>query len=76
MSEDTNPTLYAVMVTLFADIYSVLIEKNLLTLGDATSRLEKLSQTASAQSANPGFAASLIDGVRDTIADELDRKPS
>lgn len=76
MSEDTNPTLYAVMVALFGDIYSVLVEKNLLTQGDAISRLEKLSQGASRVSANPGFATSLIDGVRDYVADELDRKPS
>jgi hypothetical protein len=83
LAEKNKPDLTGVvaagaMVVLIGDIYRVLVEKGLLTQGDAISRLEKLSSEvmASDTAASRGLAVALIDTVRDTIANELGRKPS
>jgi hypothetical protein len=66
-------TLTSVMVVLIADIYKTLVDRGILTQGDAIARLEHLSRDVSKTAADPGLAVSLIDTVRDTIANELDR---
>ena len=69
-------TVSSVMLVLVADIYKVLVDRGLLTQGDAIARLERLSSDVSKTAADPGLAVSLIDTVRDTIANELNRVPS
>ena len=64
------------MLVLVADIYKVLIDGGLIAQGDAIARLERLSRDVSKTAADPGLAVSLIDTVRDTIANELNRVPS
>ena len=64
------------MLVLVADIYKVLIDRDLLAQGDAIARLERLSRDVSKTPADPGLAVSLIDTVRDTIANQLNRVPS
>jgi hypothetical protein len=73
----TVPTGNAVMVALVGDIYKLLIEKGVISQGDAIARLEKLSKELMAgTSGDVGLAVSLVDIVRDGIANELGRKPS
>jgi hypothetical protein len=74
----TGPAYAGAMVALIDDVYKVLVEKGILTQGDAIARLEKVSNEvmASNTGSSSGLAVALIDIVRDTIANELDRKPS
>jgi len=74
--DTTGITVASVMVVLFADVYRLLVERGTLTQGDAIARLERLSREVAALADNAGLAVSLVDTVRDTIANELDRRPS
>jgi RecJ-like exonuclease len=75
--EVTVPTGNAVMVALVSDIYKLLIEKGIISQGDAIARLDKLSkELMSATSGDVGLAVALVDIVRNGIANELGRKPS
>jgi hypothetical protein len=73
----TVPKGNAVMVALVGDIYKLLIEKGIISQGDVIARLEKLSRELMGQTGGDvGLAVSLVDTVRDLIANELERKPS
>jgi hypothetical protein len=63
---------------LIADIYKLLIEKQILTQGDAIARLERVSNTvmASDTGTSRANAVTFIDIVRDAVAGESGRKPS
>jgi hypothetical protein len=63
---------------LIADIYKLLIEKQILTQGDAIARLEKVSNAvmASDTGTSRAHAVAFIDIVRNVIAGESERKPS
>ena len=76
--DTTGPAYGGAMVALIGDMYKLLVEKGILTQGDAIGRLEKVSNEVMASDAGTsrGLAVALIDIVRDTIANELNRKPS
>jgi hypothetical protein len=76
--DTTVPAQGGAMVVLISDIYKLLVEKGLITQGDAAARLERLSNEVMASGSEPsrGLSVALIDVVRDTIANEQGRKPS
>ena len=77
MIDMTGPAQGGVIVALVADLYKLLVEKGVLTQGDAIARVEKLShEIMIAGGETRGLAVALIDIVRDTLANDLDRKPS
>lgn len=63
---------------LIADIYKLLVEKQILTQGDAVARLEKVSNAimASDTGTSRAHAVAFIDIVRNVIAGDPERKPS
>jgi hypothetical protein len=65
-------------IALFCDIYKLLVEKQVLTQGDAVARLEKVANAimASDTGTSRAHAVVLIDIVRDGIAGDPKRKPS
>ena len=77
--DPTSTAQAAAAVTMFADLYQLLVEKQILTQGDAIARLEKVSiavMGASDTGAARAHAVTLIDIVRNSVAGEVERKPS
>jgi secreted Zn-dependent insulinase-like peptidase len=74
----TNNARSSACIELISDIYKLLIEKQILTQGDAVARLEKVSNAvmASDTGTSRAHAVTLIDIVRDGVAGERERKPS
>jgi hypothetical protein len=74
----TSVAQSAAAIALFCDIYQLLVEKQVLTQGDAVSRLEKVSNAimASDTGTSRAHAVALVDIVRNAIAGETERKPS
>lgn len=74
----TNAALSGAVIELIADIYKLLVEKQILTQGDAIARLEKVSKAvmASDMGAVRAHAVVLIDTVRNSVAGESKREPS
>jgi hypothetical protein len=65
-------------VELIADIYKLLVEKQIITQGDAVARLDKVSNAimASDTGTSRAHAVALVDIVRNALAGEPERKPS
>ena len=74
----TSVAQSAAAIALFCDIYKLLVEKQVLTQGDAVARLEKVANAimASDTGTSRAHAVVLIDIVRDGIAGDPKRKPS
>jgi hypothetical protein len=68
----------AAAVEMFTDIYKLLVEKQILTQGDAIARLEKASNAVMASDTGDtrAHAVALIDIVRNAVAGEPKREPS
>ncbi|MGA2895157.1 MAG: hypothetical protein ABSE22_20015 [Xanthobacteraceae bacterium] len=67
-----------VSVLLIGEVLKILVEKGVLTEGEAMARLERLSAEcmAAPTGASAGEAVSIIQIVRDMVAGEAHRKPS
>ena len=74
--DSTAPIVGGVVAVLAADIYKLLVERDVLTQGDAVARLERLSFEIGQHRDNPGYAVMLIDVVRNSVANEQYRRPS
>jgi hypothetical protein len=70
--------IVGVSAVLIGEIFKLLIEKGVLREGEAVDRLERLAadlmSTPTGKSAPE--AVSIIQAVRDYVADEIGRKPS
>jgi hypothetical protein len=68
----------AAAVVMFCDIYTLLVEKQILTQGDAVARLEKVSNAVMVSGPDDlrAHAVTLIDIVRNALADEPKRESS
>jgi hypothetical protein len=76
---DTTAIAQTSAVTvLITNIYELLVEKQILTQGDAIARLEKVSREimASDTAEARAHAVILVDNVRNGVAGESKRKPS